>query len=113
MRTRPKRPPPLSKKTKRMHDIKLIREDAEGFDAALARRGMAPLSREILALDEQRRTALARQQELQAERNAVSKKIGEAKRAKEDSAALEAQGMRIREEIALSLIHISEPTRPY
>ncbi len=100
MRTRPKRPPPLSKKTKRMHDIKLIREDAEGFDAALARRGMAPLSREILALDEQRRTALARQQELQAERNAVSKKIGEAKRAKEDSAALEAQGMRIREEIA-------------
>ena len=100
MRTRPKRPPPLSKKTKRMHDIKLIREDAEGFDAGLARRGIAPLSREILELDEQRRAALARQQELQAERNAVSKKIGEAKRAKADSAELEAQGMRIREEIA-------------
>ncbi len=100
MRTRPKRPPPLSKKTKRMHDIKLIREDAEGFDAGLARRGIAPLSREILELDEQRRAALARQQELQAERNAVSKKIGEAKRAKADSTELEAQGMRIREEIA-------------
>ncbi|EKN00759.1 MULTISPECIES: serine--tRNA ligase [unclassified Acidocella] len=83
-----------------MHDIKLIREDAEGFDAGLARRGIAPLSREILELDEQRRAALARQQELQAERNAVSKKIGEAKRAKADSAELEAQGMRIREEIA-------------
>ncbi len=100
MRTRPKRPPPLSKKTKRMHDIKLIRENAEGFDAGLARRGIAPLSREILELDEQRRAALARQQELQAERNAVSKKIGEAKRAKADSTELEAQGMRIREEIA-------------
>ncbi|WP_026438571.1 serine--tRNA ligase [Acidocella facilis] len=83
-----------------MHDIKLIRENAEGFDAGLARRGIAPLSREILELDEQRRAALARQQELQAERNAVSKKIGEAKRAKADSTELEAQGMRIREEIA-------------
>ncbi len=82
-----------------MHDIKMIREDAAGFDAGLARRGILPLSREILELDEQRRAALARQQELQAERNAVSKKIGEAKRNKQDSAALEAEGARIRGEI--------------
>lgn len=82
-----------------MHDIKMIREDAAGFDAGLARRGILPLSREILELDEQRRAALARQQELQAERNAISKKIGEAKRNKQDSAALEAEGARIRGEI--------------
>ncbi len=82
-----------------MHDIKMIREDAAGFDAGLARRGLPPLSKEILALDEQRRAALARQQELQAERNAVSKKIGEAKRNKQDSAGLEAEGTRLRGEI--------------
>ena len=82
-----------------MHDIKLIREDAAGFDAGLARRGILPLSQEILELDEQRRAALAKQQELQAERNALSKKIGEAKRNKQDSTALEAEGARIRAEI--------------
>ncbi|WP_298222800.1 serine--tRNA ligase [Acidocella sp.] len=82
-----------------MHDIKMIRDDAAGFDAGLARRGILPLSCEILELDEQRRAALAKQQELQAERNAVSKKIGEAKRLKQDSAALEAEGARIRAEI--------------
>ena len=82
-----------------MHDIKMIREDAAGFDAGLARRGLPTLSGEILALDEHRRAALARQQELQAERNAVSKKIGEAKRNKQDSASLEAEGMRLRGEI--------------
>ncbi|MDE2239805.1 MAG: serine--tRNA ligase, partial [Rhodospirillales bacterium] len=82
-----------------MHDIKMIREDAAGFDAALGRRGIQPLSREILELDEQRRAALAKQQELQAERNAISKKIGEAKRNKQDSAVLEADGTRLRGEI--------------
>lgn len=82
-----------------MHDIKMIRDDAAGFDAGLARRGILPLSCEILELDEQRRAALAKQQELQAERNAVSKKIGEAKRLKQDSTALEAEGARIRAEI--------------
>ena len=82
-----------------MHDIKAIRDDAAGFDAALARRGILPLSSELLALDEERRAALAKLQELQARRNAVAKKIGEAKRAKEDTIALEAEGSGIRGEI--------------
>jgi seryl-tRNA synthetase len=79
-----------------MHDIKLVREDAAGFDAALARRGILPLSAELLAIDEERRAALAKQQELQARRNALSKQIGEAKRKKEDTTALEAEGAGIR-----------------
>ena len=82
-----------------MHDIKAIRDDAAGFDAALARRGIAPLSAELLAIDEERRAALATLQELQARRNAMSKRIGEAKRAKEDTTALEAEGAGIRGEI--------------
>ncbi len=79
-----------------MHDIKMIREDAAGFDAGLARRGILPLSPELLGLDEQRRAALAKQQELQAERNALAKKIGEAKRNKSDTSALEADGAALR-----------------
>lgn len=79
-----------------MHDIKIVREDAEGFDAGLARRGVLPLSKELLELDEQRRAALGTLQTLQAQRNAVAKKIGEAKRNKQDSTALEAEGAALR-----------------
>jgi hypothetical protein len=38
-----------------MHDIRLIRENPQGFDTALARRGVAPQSEAILALDSARR----------------------------------------------------------
>ena len=38
-----------------MHDIRAIRENPAAFDAALARRGDAPVSSEILAVDEARR----------------------------------------------------------
>ena len=40
-----------------MHDIRAIRSDPAGFDAALARRGLAPVSSEILAQDAERRAA--------------------------------------------------------
>ena len=40
-----------------MHDIRIIRDDPAAFDAALARRGFAPSSAELLALDEARRAA--------------------------------------------------------
>lgn len=85
-----------TKKTLNMHDIKIIREDEAGFDAALARRAILPLSRELLEIDEQRRAAMGELQALQARRNGVAKQIGEAKRNKQDSAALEAEGADIR-----------------
>ncbi|WP_417498007.1 serine--tRNA ligase [Maricaulis sp.] len=62
-----------------MHDIKLIRDDASAFDAALARRGMEPQSPVLLDLDAKRREALGRQQEAETERNALSKLVGRAK----------------------------------
>ena len=61
-----------------MHDIKLIRENPEKFDAALARRGLAPLAEAILALDAQRRAVATRMQEAQNRRNEASKQIGAA-----------------------------------
>jgi len=62
-----------------MHDIRLIRENAEAFDAGLARRFLEPQADEILRLDRKRREAVGRQQEAETERNALSKQIGQAK----------------------------------
>jgi len=61
-----------------MHDIKFIRDNAQAFDAALARRGIAPLSAEILALDTERRAVATKMQEAQSQRNDASKAIGAA-----------------------------------
>ncbi len=69
-----------------MFDIKWIRDNAQAFDAGLAKRGLAPLSAELMALDEARREHVTKLQEAQARRNAASKEIGQAK-AKKDEAA--------------------------
>ena len=61
-----------------MHDIRLIRDDPDTFDAGLARRGAEPTAAEILALDEQRRAVSTQMQEAQSRRNEASKAIGKA-----------------------------------
>ncbi len=70
-----------------MHDIKWIRENAGAFDAGLKRRGLAPLSSSLLAIDEKRRAAILKSEQAQARRNAASKEIGEAKKAKDETRA--------------------------
>ncbi|MCW4460622.1 serine--tRNA ligase [Sphingomonas sp. BT-65] len=72
-----------------MHDIRLIRENPEAFDAALVRRGGEPESATLVALDEARRTLTTRQQEAQARRNDLSKQVGQAKAAKDEKRAQE------------------------
>ncbi|MCV2877939.1 serine--tRNA ligase [Sedimentimonas flavescens] len=62
-----------------MHDIRAIRENPEIFDAALARRGLAPMSSDILSLDEERRAAIHAAETAQAAQNAASKQVGAAK----------------------------------
>ncbi|OOY12834.1 serine--tRNA ligase [Thioclava marina] len=71
-----------------MHDIRAIRENPAEFDAQLARRGLSPLSPEILALDEARRTAIHAAETAKAEQNSASKQVGAAK-AKGDEAEFE------------------------
>lgn len=61
-----------------MHDIRFIRENPEAFDAALARRGVEPVSATILDLDARRRAVTAKVQDAQARRNEASKAIGQA-----------------------------------
>jgi seryl-tRNA synthetase len=83
-----------------MHDIRQLRADPAAFDAALARRGIAPAAAGILAHDEARRAAQTVLQEKQARRNALSKDIGMAKRQGADTAALEAEAVQLRDDMA-------------
>jgi len=134
-----------------MHDIRMIRENPDTFDAALARRGDAAVSSELLALDEARRGKILAAETAQAEQNKASKAVGAAKASgdeaeferlralvgekkaeianmQEEAKALDVQLTDALARIAnlpaddvpdgadeedLSLIHISEPTRPY
>ncbi|EBA16343.1 seryl-tRNA synthetase [Roseobacter sp. SK209-2-6] len=78
-----------------MHDIRAIRENPAAFDAALARRGDAGVSSEILALDEERRAKIQEAEAAQAAQNKAAKEIGAAK-AKGDNETFE----RLRAEVA-------------
>ena len=62
-----------------MHDIRAIRDNPEGFDAALARRGEAPMSQAVLSLDAARRAKIAAAETAKAEQNKASKEVGAAK----------------------------------
>lgn len=70
-----------------MHDLKFIRENPQAFDDGLKKRFLAPVSSELLVLDEERRGLLTRLQEAQARRNAASKDIGKAKATGDEAAA--------------------------
>jgi seryl-tRNA synthetase len=78
-----------------MHDIKAIRDDPAAFDAGLKRRGLEPMSTDVLARDAELRALLAKLQQGQARRNEAAKLIGQAK-AKKD----EAEAQRLMAEIA-------------
>ncbi len=82
-----------------MHDIRAVRSDPAGFDAALARRGLAPVSSELLAQDAQRRAELTSLQEKQARRNALAREIGQGKRTGVDTSALEAEATALRNDM--------------
>ena len=48
-----------------MFDIKAIRDDAEAFDAGLAKRGLDPQSGRLLEIDDRRRKIITSLQEMQ------------------------------------------------
>jgi seryl-tRNA synthetase len=62
-----------------MHDIRTIRDNPEAFDAALARRGDAPMSATLLAVDAERRGKITAAETAQAEQRKASKEVGAAK----------------------------------
>jgi seryl-tRNA synthetase len=79
-----------------MHDIRAIRADPAAFDAAMARRGLPPVSQELLSLDEARRGQIARNEEIAARRNSLAREIGARKRTGTESAELEAEAFKLR-----------------
>ena len=71
-----------------MHDIRTIRDNPADFDAALSRRGISPVSADILAIDEARRAKILAAETAQAEANKAAKEVGAAK-ARGDEAEFE------------------------
>jgi len=92
-----------------MHDIRAIRENPAAFDAALARRGKAPVSSQILALDSERRACIQESEAAQAEINSASKQVGAAK-AKGDEAEFERLRGLVSEKKA-QVIHLTEQAK--
>ena len=72
-----------------MFDIKWISANPEAFDAALKTRGMEPVSKSLVALDDERRAVVAELNAVQEKRNASSKLIGQAKAQKDEARASE------------------------
>ena len=70
-----------------MIDLKWLRDNPAAFDKALGRRGMEPAAASVLAVDEERRALETRLQEHQAERNRLSREVGEAKRRGDEAGA--------------------------
>jgi seryl-tRNA synthetase len=70
-----------------MLDIKWIRDNADAFDAALAKRGASPLASTLIDLDEKRRSVIQKAQDMQSRRNAASKEIGAAMASKNSELA--------------------------
>ncbi|MGJ8604067.1 MAG: serine--tRNA ligase [Marivita sp.] len=86
-----------------MHDIRAIRENPPAFDAALSRRGLEPVSSEVLRIDEARRAAILEAETAQADQNKAAKEIGKVK-ASGDEAAFES----LRNEVAAKKAAVAE-----
>jgi seryl-tRNA synthetase len=68
-------------------DIKLIRDQPDAVERALAQKGGADLVKQILAADTDRRRLIRETEDLKALRNRASEAIGQAKRKGEDASA--------------------------
>lgn len=74
-----------------MFDPRWIRENPDEFDNGLKRRGLKPMSSQVLELDRARRDAQTQAQEVQSKRNTLSKQVGAAKAKGEDADAIIAE----------------------
>ncbi len=83
-----------------MHDIKLIRKNPDIFDQEMVRRGLAPISSEILSHDKENRGDKTSLQKLQEESNSLAKKIGELKAKKQNAGVEIARSKELKAKIA-------------
>jgi len=83
-----------------MHDIRTVRADPAAFDAAMARRGLPPVTPRLLTRDTERRAVQTALQEKQARRNALAREIGQGRRDGADTTPLEAESTALRDDMA-------------
>lgn len=81
-----------------MFDIEKIRQNPEWLDQGFAKRGLAPISKDILALDTERRALQTSIQEALAKRNDLSRQIGEIKKSGGNADELMAQVAALKEQ---------------
>ena len=70
-----------------MHDIRSIRDNPDAFDRALKRRGLEPQAQHLISIYERRLAIIRVLEKVQAQRNAASKEIGQAKAKKDEATA--------------------------
>ncbi len=83
-----------------MLDLKLIRENPDAVRTGLQHRHATVDISAVLALDDRRRAAITEGDRLKAARNEISKKIGELKKAGQDTAEIQRQTREMGEQIA-------------
>ncbi len=74
-----------------MFDLEVDLDNPADFDRGRERRGLAPLSAQVLELDQKRRAAQTQFQEAQAKRNELSRQIGQVKAKGGDASAVMAE----------------------
>ena len=84
-----------------MHDIKFRRENPKMFDTFMKRRGLKPISNEILELDKERRDILTKLQIKQSERNRISKEIGASVKNNSENKILFQKVLKIKESLVV------------
>ena len=82
-----------------MHNINFIRENSVIFDNAMKQRGENSISKKIIQIDEEKRKTQTILQSLLAERNSLSKEIGQLKSQKKDSDQLLSKVEKLKQEI--------------
>ncbi len=90
-----------------MHDLRALRLDPAAFDHDLARRGLPTKTGRILELDTQLRQLQTELQADQAQRNALSKQIGLARRGGQLDPALESRVAQLRDQMALKEVNVT------
>src|SRR5512140_1206833 len=95
-----------------MHDIKMVREQAEALRDGMRRRGMLgqlePVIARLEQLDRERRQAIQAVEAKKAARNAASQEVGRRKKAGEDAAELQAQARALGEDIGRIEAQVAE-----
>ena len=84
-----------------MLDIKFIRENPDLVRKGLSNKNAKDIVDEVIALDEERRSFIAKTEDLKAKKNQVSSQIPQLKKAGQDTSAIFAEMKRVGDEIAL------------